>query len=286
MLLRLYENCWRPSSSQVILAAPGDLQHCHCQCVKWCIVLIGGETLNMKLLCLLFDASLTVQQTNTCRGSSALLKFQSSFYFSTEVCLFSLLLHFQANTNEGNFRWSETIASLLGFSTCRSTNRFLQRELCHGEVLYLLLFSSSNLAFLPTTVFRCWNWWGNFSHCLELLHPLLHSPLAELQTGFCGESSATSKFDDCSCFQTRSDSLAYSSVSVLKLMRQIFIAYESTASPLAFPTGRSTNKSLQRELCHIAIWCLLMFFLTRSDFSTCHNIFGLKLMRDFYSICN
>jgi hypothetical protein len=160
------------------------------------------------------------------------------------------------------YRWSETTASLLGFSTCRSTNRFLQRELCHDEVLYLLLFSSSNLAFLHTTVFQCGNWWHKFSHCLKLLHPLLHSPLAELQTGFCGESSATSKFDDCSCFQTRSDSLAYSNVSVLKLMRQIFVAYESTTFPLAFPTGRSINKSLQRELCNVEVQCLIMVFFS------------------------
>jgi hypothetical protein len=69
-----------------------------------------------------------------------------------------------------------------------------------------------------------------------------------------------SKFDDCSCFQTRSDSSAYSSVSVLKLMRQNFVAYENTASPLAFPTGRSTNKSLQRELCNIEVQCLIMVF--------------------------
>jgi len=40
-----------------------------------------------------------------------------------------------------NFRWSKTTSFLLGFSTCRATNRFLRRELCHGEVLYLLMFS-------------------------------------------------------------------------------------------------------------------------------------------------
>jgi hypothetical protein len=75
--------------------------------------------------------------------------------------------------------WSETTSFLLGFSPCRATNRFPRRELCHGEVLYLLLFSSSGLAFLPTTVFQCGNWWHKFSHCLKLLHPLLHSQLAE-----------------------------------------------------------------------------------------------------------
>ena len=159
-----------------------------------------------------------------------------------------------------NCRWSETTSFLLGFSTCKATNRFLRRELCHGEVLYLLLFSSSNLAFLHTTVFQCGNWWHKFSHYLKLLHPLLHSPLAEPQTSFYRESSATSKFDDCSCFQTRSDSLAYSSVSVLKLMRQIFVACGSTASLLTWPTGRSTNKSLQRELCNVEVQCLIMVF--------------------------
>jgi hypothetical protein len=33
-----------------------------------------------------------------------------------------------------NYRRSETNASLLGFPTCRSTNRFLLRELCYVEV--------------------------------------------------------------------------------------------------------------------------------------------------------
>jgi len=96
--------------------------------------------MNLKLLCLLFDPSLTVQQTNTYRGSSTLLKFQSSFYFSTEVCLFSLLLHFQANTDE----------------------KIIDDQ--------------------------------------KLLHSFLDSPLADLQTDFCRESSATVKFYICSCF--------------------------------------------------------------------------------------
>jgi hypothetical protein len=191
-----------------------------------------------------------------CWSFNLLSIFQPRSVSFPYFCIFKLTLMRE------NYRWSETTASLLGFSTCRSTNRFLQRELCHDEVLYLLLFSSSNLAFLHTTVFQCGNWWHKFSHCLKLLHPLLHSPLAELQTGFCGESSATSKFDDCSCFQTRSDSLAYSNVSVLKLMRQIFVAYESTTFPLAFPTGRSINKSLQRELCNVEVQCLIMVFFS------------------------
>jgi hypothetical protein len=40
---------------------------------------------------------------------------------------------------------------------------------------------------------------------------------------------------------------------MLKLMRESFIAYETTTSPLAFPTGRSTNKSLQRELYYVEV---------------------------------
>ena len=88
-------------------------------------------------------------------------------------------------------RWYETTSFLLGLSTCRATNRFLRRELCHGEVLYLLLFSSSGLAFLPTIVFRCWKWWGKFSYHLKHLHPLLHYPLADPQTNLYRESSAT-----------------------------------------------------------------------------------------------
>jgi len=142
------------------------------------------------------------------------------------------------------YRWSETTSFLLGFSTCRFINRFLPRELCYIEVWCLPLFSSSGLAFLPTTVFQCWNWWHKFSCRLKLLHPLLHSQLAEATNGFFRESSATSKFDDCSCFQTRSDSSAYYNVLLVPLVRESFKVYETTTSPLAFPTSRSTNKSL------------------------------------------
>jgi len=51
-------------------------------------------------------------------------------------------------------------------------------------------------------------------------------------------------------FQPRFVSSAYSSVSVLKLMGESFTAYETTTFPLAFPTDRSPNKSLQRALPH------------------------------------
>jgi hypothetical protein len=156
--------------------------------------------MNLKLLCLLFDPSLTVQQTDTCRGSSAPLKFQSysrfqpTFVSSPYFCVLIPTLVGE------NCRRSETTASLLGFLTCRSTNRFWLRELCYVEVGCLPLFSSSGLAFQPTTVSLYWNWWRKFSYLLKLLYPLLHSPLAEPQTGFYRESSGMSKFDDCSCF--------------------------------------------------------------------------------------
>jgi hypothetical protein len=88
---------------------------------------------------------------------------------------------------------------------------------------------------------------------MKVLHPLLHSPLVEPQTDFCRESSAALKFNDGSCFQTRFDPSAYSSVSVLKLMGKIFVAYENTTFPLAFPTCRATNESLQRELCNVEV---------------------------------
>jgi hypothetical protein len=41
-------------------------------------------------------------------------------------------------------------------------------------------------------------------------------------------------------------------------MRESFKAYETTTSPLAFPTDRSTNKSQQREICHIEVQCIIM----------------------------
>jgi len=103
-----------------------------------------------------------------CWSFNLLSIFQPRSVSFPYFCIFKLTLMRE------NYRWSETTASLLGFSTCRSTNRFLQRELCHGEVLYLLLFSSSSLAFLPTTVFQCGNWWHKFSYRLKLLHPLMH----------------------------------------------------------------------------------------------------------------
>jgi hypothetical protein len=71
-----------------------------------------------------------------CWSFNLLSIFQPRFVSFPFFCIFKL------TPMRENYRWSETIASLLGFSTCRSTNRFLQRELCHGEVLYLLLFSS------------------------------------------------------------------------------------------------------------------------------------------------
>jgi hypothetical protein len=56
--------------------------------------------MNRKLFCLIFDCSQTVQQTDTCRGSSPLLKFQSSSCCLVKACLFSLLLYFNADTSK------------------------------------------------------------------------------------------------------------------------------------------------------------------------------------------
>jgi hypothetical protein len=98
-----------------------------------------------------------------------------------------------------NYRWSETTSFLLGFSTCRATNRFLQRELCHVEVWCLLMFFRPGLTLLPTTMF-CWrHWWEKVSKHMKLLHPLLHSPQADPQTNLYSESSAMVKFNICSC---------------------------------------------------------------------------------------
>jgi hypothetical protein len=60
--------------------------------------------MNLKLLYLLFDSSLMVQQTDTYRGSSAMLQFQSSSSFSVQVCLFSLRLCFNIDTVGENYR--------------------------------------------------------------------------------------------------------------------------------------------------------------------------------------
>jgi hypothetical protein len=109
------------------------------------------------------------------------------------------------------------------------------------------------------------HWWEKVSKHMKLIHLLLHSPLADPQTNLYRESSVSLKFDDCSCFQTRSDSSAYYSVSMLKLMRESFIAYETTTSPLAFPTGRSTNNlSIERALPHRSSVSNHVFFLSTS----------------------
>ena len=55
--------------------------------------------MNLKFIYFLFDSSLTVQQTATCRGSYIMLKFQSSLCCLVQVCLFSLLLYFNADTS-------------------------------------------------------------------------------------------------------------------------------------------------------------------------------------------
>jgi len=61
-------------------------------------------------------------------------------------------------------------------------------------------------------------------------------------------------------FQTRFGSSAYHCVLVLLLMREIFVAYETTTSILTFSTDRATNRSLKRELCYVEVQGILMFF--------------------------
>src|SRR3989337_2080096 len=92
MLLWSFLDFWKTFKRYVIFPTPRNMQRYHCQCVKLCIVffllLLEEKLMNLKLLCLLFDPSLTVQQTNTCRGSSAVLKFQSSSYFQSRSVSF------------------------------------------------------------------------------------------------------------------------------------------------------------------------------------------------------
>jgi len=70
-----------------------------------------------------------------CWSFSFLHVFQSSHVSSLYFCIFMLTLVGE------NCRWSETTAFLLGFPTCRATNGFLWRELCHVKVRWLLMFS-------------------------------------------------------------------------------------------------------------------------------------------------
>ena len=79
---------------------------------------------------------------------------------------------------------------------------------------------------------------------MKLLHPLLHSPLADPQTDLCRRSCATLKFEVFSYFPTRSVSSPYYCVFVLLLMGESFMTYDTTTSPLELHTSRSTNKSL------------------------------------------
>jgi hypothetical protein len=82
-----------------------------------------------------------------------------------------------------NCRRFETTASLLGFLTCRSTNKSLQRELCHIEVWCLLMFFRPGLALQPTTVSLCWNWWEIFMAYATNKSPL-EFPTSRATNGF------------------------------------------------------------------------------------------------------
>jgi hypothetical protein len=65
-------------------------------------------------------------------------------------------------------------------------------------------------------------------------------------------------------FQTGPGSSAYYNVLLVQLVGESFNAYETTTSSLAFPTSGLKNKSLQRELCHIEVQCIIMVFFLRS----------------------
>jgi hypothetical protein len=69
--------------------------------------------MNLKLLYLLFDSSQTVEQIDICKGSSALLKFQSSSCCLVQVCLFFLFLRCNADTGRGKLWtiWNHCIPS-------------------------------------------------------------------------------------------------------------------------------------------------------------------------------
>ena len=105
---------------------------------------------------------------------------------------------------------------------------------------------------------------------MKILHPLLHAPLADPKQIPTERALQRRSLMSVHVFQTRFGSSTYHNVFVLKLMSQSFVAYESTASPLAFPTCRATNGFLQRELCNVEFQCLIMvlfqFFFSRSFF--------------------
>ena len=96
--------------------------------------------MNLKLLCLLFDSSLMVQQTDTCRGSSALLKFQSSFYFS--AVSFPFFCIFKLTPMRENYRWSETTVSLADLQTdfSRESSATVKFYICSCFLAQVWLF--------------------------------------------------------------------------------------------------------------------------------------------------
>jgi hypothetical protein len=86
-------------------------------------------------------------------------------------------------------------------------------------------------------------------------------------------------------FQPTFVSYPYFCVLIPTLVGENCRRFETTASLLGFLTCRSTNKSLQRALPHRSLMSAYVF-QTRSGSSTYHSLFVLKLMRDFYGICN
>ena len=115
MLLWLVEGCWKPFNHLVILAALEKYSTAIADMWIDALSLLEEKLTSLKFLYFLFDSPLTVQETATCRGSSALLKFQSSSCFSAQVCLFCLLKCFSAETDGVKFHsiWNNYIPSCI-----------------------------------------------------------------------------------------------------------------------------------------------------------------------------
>jgi len=137
------------------------------------------------------DFPLADPQTDSCRESSATVKFYICSCFLAQIWLFCLLQCFDAETGERKFQsiWNYYIPSCI--PTLQSHKRiFVERALPHWSLTTANIFRPS-LTLLPTTMF-CWcHWWEKVSKHMKLLHPLLHSPLADPQTNLNRESSAT-----------------------------------------------------------------------------------------------
>jgi len=110
------------------------------------------------------------------------VKFYIYSCFLAQVWLFCLLQCFSAETDETKFCsvWKYCIPSCMPHWQIHkqiSTERALQ---CWSSMTAHVF--RPGLTLRPTTMF-CWcHWWKKVSKHMKLLHPLLHSPLADPQT--------------------------------------------------------------------------------------------------------